>query len=692
MKDPLTHKQFRCDHCEFVFFYTEFGSAAKIVCPACGEEIILSVPETPQAQSAALPIQETKPVLCSVETCPLLSDGEPKNEIAQQVGLRLREKHKRRHSIMSWTVMLQVCVLIGTALFIAKSLLMTAEETTSPPVALHVKPTPVKELASQTPPPTATASHPSEHIVPHPFVPEVAITEQVIPEIKPPVVIPEPEYVVSPYEVVADIFPLVPIDPPVEPPTLPPPNETITLNTAEKLLASAKSTLTTDPKNSVTQAVKAVKIYEELGEEFPDTAYWILGNAFVSQSWGEPLLESAPAVETMALSPDGRYLLAQLKDKTVCLWDLRSPEKPYPLDSGTAEYVKFVFTPDLRWIIGGQTNGTIRIWDMSLNSPEETRITLAERIPHLQDLQLSADGQWLAAFGNSPRTTTVTENPSADQSIPHVSYFRPDHFGTNDLPPYPVLVWNLRQMSSGVVPIAMSIPPASQPVQVIRFSPDSTRLAIGRKDAIVWVYELTEQEINEEPFILQGHQFAVTQIAFAPNGLWMATGSQDNTVRLWNLTSPKFSPETVVLYGHLGWISALAIDQTGEHILSGSYDHSVRIWNVKRNRIASALTEEPIVLEASLGIPESLAITQDGDKMMMRCKEGSLGIFHLPSLLAADPEYYLQAIAFRNSGLSISESLLTSDDKVLIFSYEHLPNTFSGGIRLWALQPEPFVR
>ena len=741
MITSFTHKQIPCEHCGFEFSYLGFDSAAKIVCPACGESNVPSAhkpPEEPLAveEIATGPPEELlatgelatvppQPVLCSVEHCPLLTGGESGEIIAERLGVRFIAKKKRRRAILAWTVTLQVCVLLGVALFAAKTLMIPNEESSIPLASEAATPPPVS--SEELFPPIPFTRTP-EHVAPLPAEPETKTAWNSAPTDKPFMVAVLPQPTLSPpYDmqpaVVPEIFP-----PPVHdyPPMTPEPQGTppatlaahvwtvqpepdpipaqpqdkpITLETADELLESAKTILATDPKSSVEQAAQAAQIYEKLGQPLPDSMYWILGNAFVSLVWGEPLLESSVAVETMTLSPDSRYLLAHLKNKAVWLWDLRSPEKErlaYLLDSGTAEYVKFVFTPDYRWIIGGQKDGTIRIWDISLKNPEETLITFAERLPGLQDLQISPNGQWLAAFGSAPRGGTLSANPlsagqlTPGQSIQQVNYQRPDRFQTSDSS-YPVLVWNLRQMDSGVVPMAIPVPPAPQPVQVLRFSPNSDRLAIGRKDAVVRVYDLTERGISDEPFILRGHLLGITQLAFAPSGQWIATGSQDNTVRLWNLTSSKFSPESATLYGHLGWISALAIDRTGRYIVSGSYDRTIRIWSVQRDRIGTALDEAPIILETGTGVPESLTITQGGDKMVVLGNEGSLGIYHFPSLLGGASDGNYRSVMFRNSRLSISECLFTLDDQFLIFSYEHLSNPSDSGIRLWSLQTKTFL-
>jgi WD40 repeat protein len=572
-------------------------------------------------------------------------------------------------------------VLRGVALFVAKLLLIPdAPPTTNIAVDVSNEPETTQTVAVPPPP---------EDIAPIPAVPETGVAQDNSPPKEFPALTTAPEqavpsYEFSPFEEATHmILPpgletqgTAPETETAHSSTPPPLTPSKTPDTPETLLEAAKTALAENPEESIQQAVRAAKMYEEQRQPVPDSLYWIMGNARASLSWGESLLESSPAIETMTLSADNRYLLAQLRDKSVWLWDLQCPEEEragYLLDRGTEEYVRLVFSPDLRWIIGGQKNGMIRVWDMSLRKPAETLISFVERVPDLQDLQISPNGHWLVAFGNAPQ---------------------PSRPGVSDSSPYPVLLWNLRQMeTAGVVPMAIPVPLEPQPIQILRFSPNSDRLAIGTKDAAVRIYDITTQGAAEEPLVLQGHQLGITQIVFAPNGEWIATGGQDNTVRLWNLNSPKDAPESTTLLGHIGWISALTIDQTGEYILSGSYDRTIRVWNVKQSRIATAMNVPPIILKTNLGIPESLAITRDGDKMIVLGSGGTLGIYHLPSLLGDDEsEDFFRAVTFRNSKFSISKNLLTTDDQLLIFSYEDASNPLNNGIRLWALQSQSFVR
>ncbi|MCL2005296.1 MAG: hypothetical protein FWG73_03940 [Planctomycetaceae bacterium] len=729
MTDHFIRKQIRCTHCEFEFTFSGFGSVAMTVCPACGEGNALpavppAVPQNtpspePIPDSPASPTPVTNNLLCSVEHCPLLSGGESGEAVARQLGLQLRKKRSRRQTILAWTVMLQVCILLGAGLFVARTPFLPEMS----PLHQAIEPQPIADNAPKQENETAFPFAAFAQSVP--FAGEETYATAIDAKGDPEAYLPPelgtafddpfahasmPDFAVSPFEAPHDTFHMpmpveLAIDSLPEPPPLAQPATASVYGEADELLAEAQSVLTTEPETSLAKALQAAKLYRQQGQPMPDLMYWILGNAFTALSWGEPLLESSPVIKTMTLSPDNRYLLAQLQDQTVWLWDLQNSEEDrsgHLLDSGRAEYVKFVFTQNLRWVIGGQTDGTIRIWDMYLKNPAAATVTFTETIPGLQDLQISPNGQWLAAFGNAPHNAALADAQLPEQLIQQVSFQRESinrqrHSG--DSSSNVVLLWNLRQMGSGVVPKAVSVPSMSSHVTAMQFCPNSNRIAVGRRDATVRIYDLTDRMVEgrnlaargiaDEAFILQGHQLAITQIAFAPSGQWVATGSQDNTVRLWSLANSKMAPDSVTLYGHLGWISALTVDALGERVYSGSYDRTIRIWKVQRERIASALNAEPTVLDANLGILHALLLTKDGEKLVARGGEGGLAIFHLPSL--SSDESFLP-IRFRHSRLSIDHCLLTSDDQMLIFSYEHLSNSSNSGIRLWPLQTQTFVQ
>ncbi|MDR0522221.1 MAG: hypothetical protein LBH00_10265 [Planctomycetaceae bacterium] len=700
------------------------------------------------------PAENTPP--CPVEVCPLLTDDETDStaqkiadKVAERIQLRFRAVPGeipeyaafRRKKILTRTITVQMTILAAAFLFMVKPLLLPKDTIPVPefpqiarqpavqpaiakpeqfppetlPVVSAAKPNALETAANvpsslpETPPPEAVPplNHPSLNPpLPVPLINTEPAETVWIPSPEPPLHLPSPNHIPEP-------VPPPPIDETavVSPPrTLssntviapPEPEPPLSLADAEQQLEKAEALAESDPETGLQEIIGAVKIYQELEQPLPDSLYWLLGRIQTALSWGTPLTENSPAVTAMTLSDDNRWLLVQLKDKTVHLWDLKTAVNnaagdtegkcgSYLLDSGTAEYVKFIFTPDLRWIFGGQSNGTIRIWDMSLKNPAESVVTFAERVPGLQDLQLSPDGQWLAAYGNSPFPMPLAEHrllESPPSGLQQAAYQSSRTSPVKETPVYPVLLWNLRQMEDGMLPAAVPLS-ASQPAQVIRFSPASEYLAVGRKDAAAAVYPLTVKKDHTEAIILRGHQLAVTQIIFAPDSSWIATGSMDNTIGLWELTPAKKLPEPVMLHGHLGWISTLAVDKTGEHLYSGCYDRTIRVWQLEKNRIVSALDHEPAVLELNTGVPESLSLTSDGGKLIVLGNDGSLGIYSVPLLRQPEDR---RSIIFRNSKLSIRKNGVASDGSLLIFSYDNLADPSGSGIRLWHLHTPGLLR
>jgi WD40 repeat protein len=67
-------------------------------------------------------------------------------------------------------------------------------------------------------------------------------------------------------------------------------------------------------------------------------------------------------------------------------------------------------------------------------------------------------------------------------------------------------------------------------VNVIAFSPDSKRLAVGSNEEVVRLWDLVSRQ---EVTTLKGHQGGVIAVAFSPHGRILATGGRDNTVKLW---------------------------------------------------------------------------------------------------------------------------------------------------------------
>ena len=211
----------------------------------------------------------------------------------------------------------------------------------------------------------------------------------------------------------------------------------------------------------------------------------------------------------LAFSPDG-HTLAIPATGALWLWDVTNPADPVrhgPLIVGStnAEQANVAaFSPTGTILATGALNGTVRLWDVSINDQADALGSLLTgHTGEIKSLAFSPDGRTLASGSgdNTVRLWDVTD-PTAPSSLG---------------PPLATLTGS---------------------VYSVAFSPDSRTLAIGSFDTFVRLYDVADPA-RPRPMGdgLHGHQNLVVTVAFSPDGRTLATGSTDQSVIFWDLTA-----------------------------------------------------------------------------------------------------------------------------------------------------------
>ncbi|MGL4593728.1 MAG: WD40 repeat domain-containing protein [Thermoguttaceae bacterium] len=512
---------------------------------------------------------------------------------------------------------------------------------------------------------------------------------------------------------------------------------TFRLTSAEAILDEAKSLITSNPELCLQELLHAFSVYEEINEEPPQSFYWYLSRVYASLNWGEMLFDNSLPVESLEISRNSRWLLTQTKDNTIWVWDLLQNTDAqdemnrvgFRLDRGESPFLNVVFTPDYRFVIAGQTNGRIQIWDMTLKNPADSAMTLLDVVAGLQELKISPDGRWLAAFGKMNESEVIAASQQFLRPLPIspiqnctelVSYTNPhgnlapvdlrnnaakmhneslripqktnfDPFSktvkaekisdeTNSIPENAVCLWDLQQLELGYIPQPIFISGHRESILSMQFSPDSRWFATGSQDATARVYELDQMSESPNAIVLRGHQLGVIALAFDPNGNWIATGSCDNSVRVWSLRESRISPDSVALTGHLGWISSLAVDSSGKRLFSGSFDSTIRVWTFYNDNIDSVSETIPQIITGEQGAIQQILLSEDGKKLCSIGSDFSLCIRNIDGL---PHEQY--SVLFRNRNLPIKRIAITPNSQWLLFSYTNKQNPENSGVRLWPL-------
>jgi WD40 repeat protein len=137
----------------------------------------------------------------------------------------------------------------------------------------------------------------------------------------------------------------------------------------------------------------------------------------------EQLQANEPYVLAMDLTPDGRYLASAGGD-SARLWDMSPIAGPREISrfvEDVGEVCSVQFSVDGKWLITGNTDGTIRKWP-ALNGQEIARLEHADRV---NTLAFSPDGRWLATASDDQTVRVFKVNDWTPVEIPKLAMKHP---------------------------------------------------------------------------------------------------------------------------------------------------------------------------------------------------------------------------------------------------------------------------
>jgi len=252
-------------------------------------------------------------------------------------------------------------------------------------------------------------------------------------------------------------------------------------------------------------------------------------------------------IETIALSPDGKWLAAAIakfqSPGVIYLWSMdHLSDEPIQLESHRRPLQTLTFSPNGRYLLSGGGDGRIsnvsdnslRVWDMNNLESEpiiteqfEDSLALITFTPDEQNVVVLDNGGHIyfytwADFPNSAPLQMGMDNTITDISI------SPDGelLAVADDLGY-VHLWNLANPS---------LPPdtlgerSGSGYTTITFSPDGSTMAMAGENSTIYLWETTDW--FAPPLEMNGNYTAITDLRFTPNGNQLISTSAD-TVRIW---------------------------------------------------------------------------------------------------------------------------------------------------------------
>ncbi|MBD2255300.1 NACHT and WD repeat domain-containing protein [Nostoc parmelioides] len=370
------------------------------------------------------------------------------------------------------------------------------------------------------------------------------------------------------------------------------------------------------------------------------------GDATSSQLIFDQTVTAYNSVNSVAFSPDGKYIISGSGDDTVRVWDANTGVPiGNPLKGHESSVYSVAYSPDGKYIVSGGPDNTILIWNAKRGAQMGRPLVHESATPHedwTYSVMFSPDGQRI--ISGSGRT---------------------------------ILIWDVNTRR-----LINTLQGHTDSVYSVAFSPNGQYIVSGGEDNTVRVWNATTGKQIGEPL---RHEDDVKSVVFSPDGQHIVSGSKDNTVRIWSVSTN--APIGRILQVHSNRVTSVAFNPDGQYIASATRQPILMVRSADGRSLVSADSQS--IASKAGGETVRISDVNTGQQMVQPLQVCAWSVAYSPNgqRIASGGTDKTVRIWDATTGMQIGKPLQGHEDDVKSVAYS--PNgqrIASGGdktVRIW---------
>ena len=349
-------------------------------------------------------------------------------------------------------------------------------------------------------------------------------------------------------------------------------------------------------------AIEFYKKSEEYLEQIMKVKYWKPTRSELDQVGGDVILNligHSSRINSVAISPDGKYALTGSDDNTAKYWDLQTGNEFKTLNGHFNDIYSVAISSDGKYALTGSGDFTARYWDLQTGNELKK---LRGHSYSVSSVAISPDGKYAltGAGDNTARYWDLQTGNEIKQLRGHSSdlyavFISSDgKYALTGAGDYTVRYWDLQTGNE-----IKQLIGHSWNVNSVAISSDGKYALTGAGDYTARYWDIqTGNEIKR----FSGHSNRVMSVAITLDGKYALTGSDDNTIKYWDLQTGN---EIKTLIGHSDYVKSAVLSADGRYALSGSHDKTAKYWDLQAGN-------DTKLLDGHSGMVKSVVLSADG--------------------------------------------------------------------------------